>query len=106
MLGRRHFFQGVEISVNRALEKLVNLSSHKASACAKKIFVGGVPNKATEAELFGLFERYGIVQNVTLPRKSKDENKGYAFVAFEDFASVERVFADLKNVILRAKVVG
>ena len=103
VLTKRHFFKGTEISVDRALEKLVKAPLSKMPARAKKIFVGGVPNKATKEELAFLFGKYGVIEDVSLPHKSKDENKGYAFITFEDLQAVERVFADLKNVVLRAK---
>lgn len=106
VLGRRHLFKGAEVSVDRALEKLVKPPLQKVEARAKKIFVGGVPNKATREELFLLFSRYGAIEDVSLPHKSKEENKGYAFITFEQLAAVERVFDDLKNVVLRAKTVG
>lgn len=105
VLSRRHFFKGEELAVDRALEKIVK-PPQKVTAKAKKIFVGGVPNKATREELLALFGRYGAIEDVSLPHKTKDENKGYAFITFEQLAAVERVFADLKNVVLRAKTVG
>ena len=106
VLCRRHCFKGTEISVDRALEKLLKAPLQKVTARAKKIFVGGVPNKATKEELYSLFIRYGAIEDVSLPQKTKDENKGYAFITFENLASVEQVFADLKNVVLRAKTVS
>ena len=102
-LARRHSFKGAEITVDRALEKLVKAPLGKMPARAKKIFVGGVPNKATKEELAHLFGKYGAIEDVSLPHKSKDENKGYAFITFEELQAVERVFADLKNIVLRAK---
>ena len=106
MLCRQHFFKGAEINVDRALEKLIKAPLNKAPVRAKKIFIGGVPNKATKDELHALFGRYGPIEDVSLPQKSRTENKGYAFIVFENLLSVERVFADLKNIVLRAKTVS
>lgn len=52
-----------------------------------------------------LFSRFGKIEDLSMPFKSAEENKGYAFVTFESPEAVVRVFGDLKSVILRAKLV-
>lgn len=52
-----------------------------------------------------LFMRYGKIEDLSMPFKTKEENKGYAFLCFESPEAVARVFGDLKNVVLRAKPV-
>ena len=94
-----------QVLVSRALEKLVKKMSQKAAKRATKIFVGGIPNKATKEELFALFSKYGAIEDLSLPYKSKLENKGYAFVTYQQPEAVACVFSDLKNIILRAKTV-
>jgi len=42
---------------------------------------------------------------MSLPAKSKEENKGYAFISFHHPEAVVKIFSDLKNIILRAKPV-
>lgn len=95
-----------KISINRALEKLASKGEIKIPVKAKKIFVGGIPNKASKEELFALMSHYGKIEDLSLPMKPNDENKGYAFVTFEDSYSVFRVFADLSKIVLRAKTVN
>ena len=95
-----------QLVISRALEKVIKNVSGPAGPRATKIFVGGIPNKAARDELFALFARYGKIKDLSLPCKSKEENKGFAFITFESHEAVTAVFQDLKNVILRAKLVG
>lgn len=95
-----------QIRVNRALAKLPKSEAPLALLQSKKVFVGGIPNKASREELFALFARYGRLQDVSLPVKPSGENKGYAFVTFEQNEALAYLFADLRNVVLRAKPVS
>ena len=64
-----------------------------------------LPKVILSDELFALFAHYGNIEDLSMPYKTKDENKGYAFITFEDPDSVFRVFSDLKKIVLRAKAV-
>ncbi len=54
-------------------------------------------------ELAQLFQKYGAIKDLSLPAKSKDENKGYAFIAFHSPDTVVKIFSDVKDIVLRAK---
>jgi RNA recognition motif-containing protein len=76
------------------------------SESVNKIFVGGIPQKSTKFEVAELFSRYGHVITVILPQSSSGTNKGFAFVSFPDIGPILKIFADLKNIVLRAKLVS
>ena len=56
-------------------------------------------------EILKLFSKYGSVKTLVVPGGKQSKNKGYAFISFDDIASVQAVFNDLPNVKLRAKEV-
>lgn len=71
-----------------------------------KLFVGGLPNTATESEIRELFSRFGEILSVILPIYKSKFNKGFAFVEFSDSAAINDVFKNLSSLILRAKLVS
>lgn len=57
-----------------------------------KIFVGNVDWQADETDLTELFENYGPVQDVQLPKgKITGEPRGFAFVTMDDQAAIEAI---------------
>ncbi len=70
-----------------------------------KLFVGGLPNTATENELHELFVRFGRVVSIVLPVYKSKFNKGFAFVEFSDGTAITDVFRNLSSLIVRAKLV-
>lgn len=89
--------------MDRALEKVGKSVTGMGLVPARKIFVGGIPNLATREELMRLFSQFGAINDLSLPLKTPSENKGYAFVIFEDPEAVKRVLESHRPLILRAK---
>jgi len=51
----------------------------------KNLYVGNLPFQTTKEELHTLFESYGTVERVTMPRDiATGEARGFAFVEMED----------------------
>jgi RNA recognition motif-containing protein len=48
------------------------------------VFVGHVPSDATEEEIRGIFQVCGPIHHVRLPKNEKGQNRGIAYVTFED----------------------
>jgi len=61
----------------------------------KNLYVGNFPFQTTEEELYTLFELYGTVERVTMPRDiATGESRGFAFVEMQDEnAAVEAIRA-------------
>lgn len=72
---------------------------------AKKIFIGGVPNRVTKQEIFQCFSKYGIIDDICLPLESHEskKNKGFCFVTFQDSESVYIIIKNYKKHFLRHK---
>ena len=49
--------------------------------------------------------KYGKIRKLILPGEKPGANKGYAFLTFENFNSVNAVFNDRQNLKIRAKIV-
>ena len=56
-------------------------------------------------EIVSLFSKYGKIKKLVLPTEKTGSNKGYAFITYENFDSVNSVFKDRQNVKVRAKIV-
>ena len=51
----------------------------------KNLYVGNLPYETTEEQLCTLFEPYGTVERVTMPRdNATGEPRGFAFVEMQD----------------------
>lgn len=61
----------------------------------KNIYVGNLDYQATEEELRKLFEPFGIVERVSIPRDTASRARGFAFVEMED--ENERLFFTLQQ---------
>eukprot|EP00878_Enallax_costatus_P017996 GHUV01018922.1.p1 GENE.GHUV01018922.1~~GHUV01018922.1.p1 ORF type:complete len:230 (+),score=48.72 GHUV01018922.1:339-1028(+) len=61
---------------------------------SKKIFVGGLPPETTEEVFKQHFERFGkVTEAQIMVDHTSGRSRGFGFVAFEDEASVQAVFA-------------
>ncbi|KAB8576176.1 hypothetical protein FH972_025704 [Carpinus fangiana] len=49
---------------------------------SREIFVGSLDYATTEADLRGLFDKFGTVEEVRIPRNMDGSGKGFGFVAF------------------------
>ncbi len=63
-----------------------------------KLFVGGIPYRATEAELEELFSQAGEVVSVFIPLDRETRRpRGFAFVEMTDEASAEKAIEMLNE---------
>ena len=70
----------------------------------KNIYVGSLSFKPTEEELRKLFEPYGAVQRVTIPRDSVTlKLRGFAFVEMPDDVEAERAIRELNGSTLSGR---
>lgn len=61
----------------------------------RKLFVGGVPSSAQEAELRAHFARFGEVRSVIVMRdRETGHGRGFGFVEFEDEAAAAAALGD------------
>lgn len=61
----------------------------------RKLFVGGIPTSAQEAELRGHFGQYGAVRSVIVMRdKETGHGRGFGFVEFEEEEDAARALGD------------
>ncbi|MDH0336810.1 ATP-binding protein [Metapseudomonas otitidis] len=75
-----------------------------------RIFVANLPLDAENEALYDLFDKYGSIRELRIPRYAKGKCKGYAFVSFEESDAVENLiglngtitYLDRKLVIQRA----
>jgi len=64
----------------------------------KNIYVGNLNYRATEEELRNLFEPYGTVERVSVPRDSATGNtRGFAFVEMQDEAAAQEAIRALNG---------
>lgn len=60
-----------------------------------RIFVGGISNNTTEAELSQLFSKYGNVKATKIILDRAGVSKGYGFVTFESEDEVKLLIQDV-----------
>ncbi|KAF6025783.1 hypothetical protein EB796_016034 [Bugula neritina] len=77
----RHTVAGKEVEA-----KLATPLSSNNKQSNPKVFVGGINKTVTKDVLCEIFNKRGNVTDVFLPVDENQENKGYAFVTFDDSA--------------------
>ena len=64
----------------------------------KNLYVGNLPFQTTKEELYTLFESYGTVERVTMPRDIvTGEVRGFAFVEMRDENAAAEAIRDLNG---------
>jgi RNA recognition motif-containing protein len=63
----------------------------------KTIYVGNLNYQATEEELRELFEPFGIVERVSIPRDTASRASGFAFVEMEDENAAQEAIRELNG---------
>jgi RNA-binding protein 39 len=69
-------------------------SHHNAHA---RIFVGKLHPEITDADLRNVFDPFGTIENVDLPREADGKSKCFAFVQYRNGADAERAIQHMDN---------
>lgn len=91
MLHRPHKLDGRELETKRATPREES-SKPGAEMTTKKLFVGGLREGMTEDMLKGYFNKYGKIEDcIVMKEKESNKTRGFGFVTFEDYDSVDKV---------------
>jgi len=95
MADRPHEIDGKRVDPKRAIPKEMGKESGKMDAymSVRKIFVGGIRDKPiTEEDLKQYFSRFGEIKDcIIMTDKTTQKSRGFAFVVFDDYDSVDKI---------------
>lgn len=108
VLGRQHSYAGKRLECKRAKPKgiMTDPETDGESQQAKKIFVGGLPEGTTEAEIRETFSPYGTIAEVAVLNDRQTADRLFSFVLFELAESVDEVMRHYYEIKVRGKWVG
>ena len=93
---RPHSIDGNQLQCQRCLP------SYELQKPVKRIFLRGTVQQLTTSRLSSYFDKYGKVLSCTIPKGKRNNtftHFGYAFVAFDDEDSVDRIIQDKPHYI-------
>ena len=62
------------------------------------MFLGGIKSDTTEEQIKEAFEPYGVIQNIDLIKdKTTGDLRGFGFITFEDYDSVDKAVCKYTN---------
>lgn len=68
------------------------------------IFVGGLPLNTSKQDLANIFDGFGIIKSIVLPKhQKKNKIKGYALIEFKDSESVALAINHLNSTVFKDK---
>lgn len=71
----------------------------------RKIFIGGLPQEAKEADIRDYFISYGDIESITLKKDPcTDRSRGFCFLIFKSIAGIDAVLKHIDHVIKGKKV--
>lgn len=90
VLNQRVFFKGRQLSIRRHL-KGKELEKYRAEFTRRRMFVGSIPLKATEEELYKTFLHMGTIEKAFIIEnpKNSQRNTKYGYVVFRKIESLE-----------------
>lgn len=94
---RPHTIDGREVETKRAMPRddNSNTSNHQS---VTKMFCGGITPDTTEEEMRQVFEEFGAMKSVDVVKdKATGKNRGFAFIEFEDYDSVDKAVLKKKH---------
>jgi ATP-dependent DNA helicase RecG len=81
-----------EIILPSSREKAPLLIEERDTSDYAKIYIGNLPYIVTEGEVAKVFQQFGTISDVTIPRDFQSGNsKGFGFVEFEKKDSIDKV---------------
>lgn len=57
------------------------------------IFIAKLPSDANDNELYEIFESFGSIKSLKIPRRNRNISKGFAFIEFEEVSAAEKVLS-------------
>jgi len=103
MSHRPHVIDEKRVDPKRAIPKEMGKDSGKMDAymSVRKIFVGGIRDKPiTEDDLRAYFSQYGDIKDcVIMTDKTTQKSRGFAFVVFDDYDSVDKIVIQRFHII-------
>lgn len=70
----------------------------------KRLYVINLPFNSTEEEIRLVFEKFGKITELKLPKDRDGKFKGYAYVAYDSEAQALHAFAELDNKIIMGRI--
>lgn len=87
---RPHFIDGRKVETKRAMPREESGNPDVQQAC-EKMFIGGMKDGTTEDDIRTVFGEFGGIKTVTIVTdKATGKMKGFGFVEFEDYDSVDK----------------
>lgn len=87
---RPHKIDGRSVDTKRAVPR-EEIGKPESGVTVKKLFVGGLKEDVEEDDLREIFNDFGEVSAVSIPTEKESQKKrGFAFVEFEDYDSVDK----------------
>ncbi|XP_033746038.1 heterogeneous nuclear ribonucleoprotein 87F-like [Pecten maximus] len=88
---RPHRIDGRQVESKRAMPRNKDGGEGESSQSCKKMFVGGLPDDATDEEVRAVFCEFGEIEKVDLIKdKITGKNKRFCFVTFFDYDPVDQ----------------
>ena len=100
-VGRANILTSKEIKEEEENKK------HSADIDIRKLFIGGLPGLTSFSEFKKYFSRFGALEDIMLPMKSKESklNSGFGFVTFKNAKDALAVLQSKNQHSFRAKLV-
>ncbi|CAF1651954.1 unnamed protein product [Rotaria magnacalcarata] len=89
MAHRPHIIDGRQIEPKRAMPR-DETSRSEGQLTVKKIFIGAIKDELTDDDLKSHFEKYGNIIECKIMKTKDDKFRGFAFITFDDYDSVDR----------------
>jgi len=86
---RPHTIDEKAVDTKRAMPR--DSGNTKQQQSVTKMFIGGMRDDTTEEHIREVFEPFGVIESIDLVKdKQTDKVKGFGFVVFEDYDSVDK----------------